>query len=184
MSEVQFRVATLADAPAIAHTHCASWRTTYPGQVPPHAIEAWANIERRTDSWSKVIATAGESVVIARDSTAPCLGFVSFSARRNKEVATDGQLRAIYLLQSAQGRGLGRKLTQRALSDMATLGFKSACVEVLKDNAAEHFYRYFGARFDHATPFEMSGVNLIEHIYVWDDLPQTLATHFNAAPQV
>lgn len=169
------RPATPEDAGAIARTHCASWRTTYPGLVPDTVIAQWADEQARIAGWTRNLTedTHEQRVWLACDDTHPCLGFISAGVRKNEDVHTDGQIRAIYLLAAAQGRGIGRALMKTAFSYLRrNCGYQSVCVEVLKDNPAEHFYRRLGGEHVFTTVFEMGGHPLTEHVYVWEKIPR------------
>jgi GNAT superfamily N-acetyltransferase len=169
------RQATREDAPAIARTHCASWRTTYPGLIPDSVIAQWADERARIEGWRNVFDNESheQRVWLAFDDTEPCLGFVSAGVRKNEDVYTDGQIRAIYLSQAAQGRGIGRALMETAFFYLRrSCGHDSACVEVLKNNPAESFYRHLGGEHVFTTVFEMGGHPLTEHVYVWERIPR------------
>jgi ribosomal protein S18 acetylase RimI-like enzyme len=171
---VSIRLAVPEDAPIIAGTHCASWRTTYPGLVPDSVIAQWADERARTEGWRKNLTEAPDeqTVWIAFDDTNSCLGFAAAGIRHNEDVQTDGQIRALYLRKEAQGRGIGRALIETAFSYLRReCGFESACVEVLKNNPAEAFYQRLGARHVFTTVFEMGGHPLTEHVYVWERIP-------------
>jgi ribosomal protein S18 acetylase RimI-like enzyme len=179
----RFRRAGVDDAAAIAATHCASWRTTYPGLVPQIAIDEWANETARTAMWAKKLNEGNDTVWLALDGVHQCLGFVAYGSRRTQALDVDAQIYALYCLQSAQGRGIGKALLHLAMRALMMQGYQSACVEALRGNAAEDFYRHLGARFVRADAFEMSGCPLVEHVYIWPDL-QSAFPNNNIAPQV
>jgi ribosomal protein S18 acetylase RimI-like enzyme len=167
-----YRRATLEDAPSIAHVHCASWRSTYPGLIADHVIDAWTDIERRTDGWRRIINDRPETLWLAtRDGEV--VAFADGGVAREPNDGVAGQLFGIYLLADAQRRGIGRELVSHVFSDLRRCGFGSARVEVLKGNLpAIRFYEKLGARLVRETPFEMMGETMIELVYVWDELPQ------------
>ncbi len=182
------RRATANNAQAIAATHCASWRTTYPGLIPETVIAQWADETARAARWKQILQREDAHVVwLAFSEEVACLGFASAGASSNEDVQTDGQLSALYLLQSAHGLGIGLALLQTAFTHLHALGHASVCVEVLKDNPAEKFYARFGGEHVFTTVFEMFGVPLTEHIYVWEDVAVALAQYFGenrSAPKV
>jgi GNAT superfamily N-acetyltransferase len=181
---VRIRLATPNDAPDIARTHCASWRTTYPGLVPESVIAQWADETAREKQWREIIETQaqeGQATWLAFDAMHPCLGFASASERTNTDVQVDGQLRALYLCKHAQRQGIGRALTHTAFAWMHAQGLRSVCVEVLKDNPAERFYRALGGEHVFTTVFEMGGHPLTEHIYVWETLDENLLADISRA---
>ena len=62
-STMVVRLATLADAEAIARVHVLTWQTAYRGLVPDDFLDALA-IDRRTETWRNMLGDArpGEPV--------------------------------------------------------------------------------------------------------------------------
>jgi ribosomal protein S18 acetylase RimI-like enzyme len=169
--KIVYRRATLEDASSVARVHCASWRSTYPGLIPDHVIDAWADIERRTDGWRRIINERPETLWLAtRDGEV--VGFADGGVAREPNDGVAGQLFGIYLLASAQRNGIGRELVSHVFSDLRRCGFAGARVEVLKGNLpAIRFYEGLGAHYVREAPFEMMGESMTELVYVWDELP-------------
>jgi RimJ/RimL family protein N-acetyltransferase len=60
-----------------------------------------------------------------------------------------GEIRAIYLVPAAWGRGHGRDLMTAALADLAAAGYAEATLWVLdRNNRARRFYEAAGFRAD------------------------------------
>ncbi len=175
--KIVYRRATLEDASPVARVHCASWRSTYPGLIPDHVIDAWADIERRTDGWRRIINERPETLwLAARDGEV--VGFADGGVARVPNDGMAGQLFGIYLLATAQRSGIGRELVSRVFSDLRKAGLGSARVEVLKGNLpAIRFYESLGARLIRDALFEMMGESMIELVYGWDELPRVDGGH-------
>jgi GNAT superfamily N-acetyltransferase len=180
----EYRRATLFDAGHIAETHCASWRTTYPGLLPESEIAARTDLVTRVNAWTEILGKHQSRVWMAYNDEIPCIGFCCFGPALSTNQNIEGQVSSIYLLKSAQGLGIGRELIRRALNEMREWGYRAAFVEVLKGNSAEIFYERVGARFSHTEDFVICGETFSEHIYIWDDLQRTLANYLKTAPQV
>ena len=165
------RVATLADAAAIARVHVASWRTTYPGLVPD-AVLANLSEARRATQWSHTLSDPQcvECVFVATDDAGQIVGFASGGPTRSADPAYVGELYAIYMLQFMQGRGLGTLLTQTVLRDLAGRGMRSMIVWALKGNPACQFYEKMGGQFVRETTFTMGEAELWEVAYGWPDI--------------
>jgi ribosomal protein S18 acetylase RimI-like enzyme len=167
------RRAQVADAPAVARVHCASWRSTYPGIVPDPVILFWSNTSRRTESWTGIIAAAPGTVWLA-ERGGEVLGFANSGPCRHDSPCAGGQLFAAYLLAGMQRQGIGHALLRAVIEDMLAAGHQAGCCEVIPGNIpAVNFYKKTGARFDREAPFEMAGHSLVEHVLIWDDLRQT-----------
>ncbi len=163
------RQASVDDAPEIARVHCESWRSTYPGLIPQHVIDDWANLDARTKKWAEILVATKSPVWVCEQSGA----VVGFSCAGSAKPSTDGmtgQLFALYLLEKVHRQGVGQALTQTALHYLQSIGHTRVRVEVMKDNwPAIRFYERMGATLREEAQFEMSGVALIELIYGWDD---------------
>jgi ribosomal protein S18 acetylase RimI-like enzyme len=171
-----YRRAALEDADAIAHVHCESWRTTYTGLIPQHVIESWADIGKRIDGWRAIVRERPETLWLA-ELNGNVVGFADGGKAREPNDGCDGQLFGIYLLASAQRRGIGRQLVAKVFADLQAKNYASARVEVLKGNApAIAFYQLLGATFVREAPFEMMGESLTEWVYVWRVLPSLEAS--------
>lgn len=179
---VQYRRARLDDATIVAETHCASWLTTYPGLIADHVIVERTNVEKRAQAWGTILREGNSEVWLACNDQMPCLGFCAFGALRSKDVKADGQITALYLLQSARRKGIGRALVAISMQRMMALGHKSACVEVLKDNPAEKFYCAMGGELAFTAHLQEFGDEIIENVYVWTSLEYAMKTHVQTAP--
>ena len=130
-----------ADIPARALVHCRAWEETYRGLIPdavldsmtPEAVEAAV----RALPMETLVAEGPDGLVgfacflpEARD----------FTARRNTS-----EIAALYLLRSAQGLGLGRRLLEAALDHLPP--HQDVVLYVLdKNRRAIRFYESMGFR--------------------------------------
>jgi L-amino acid N-acyltransferase YncA len=171
---MQIRSATLADAPAIAHVHAASWRTTYAGIIPNAVLAQMTDEARRLANWQRILGDpqSPESVFVAEDDAGAIIGFAGGGPTRSgpEDAARyPGELYAIYLLQYAQGHGLGRALVRAVAQRLAEQGKHAMIVWVLAANPARHFYAALGGQFVREQPFTMGGTEIIEAAFGWDD---------------
>jgi GNAT superfamily N-acetyltransferase len=168
---MNIRFALPDDAPAIATAHVASWQTTYRGIIADeildnlsveNRIEFWRNYTQNTDKNNACIFVAEEAGKI--------VGFCSAGPGRDPIPGYPAELYAIYLLQSAQGRSVGRQLVCAAASHLIRRGFEAMFVWVLRDNPARNFYQALGAKYLQEKPITIGAQELIESAYGWDDL--------------
>jgi ribosomal protein S18 acetylase RimI-like enzyme len=81
-----------------------------------------------------------------------------------------------YLLDRAQGQGLGTALLRKLAESLGAKGFKGMTVWVLERNPAIHFYEKSGAALVNAKEIEIGDVVLQEVAFAWPDLAK-LANH-------
>ena len=87
----------------------------------------------------------------------------------------DAELYAIYLLEDAQGAGIGTGLLRAMAAQLTARGYAAMDVWVLEENASKAFYVRTGAHYAASKEIEIGGAHLLEAAYVWSDL-RALAT--------
>jgi GNAT superfamily N-acetyltransferase len=139
-----------ADADAIARIHVAAWCETYRGLIPDAVIESYSE-EKRHAQWRQglVLGSAGPAVFVANDAEDALIGFGAAGKARDPALESDAEIYAVYLLQSAQGRGAGQALMQALFAAMAARGHRSVGLWVFTGNAtARRFYERMGGSRD------------------------------------
>lgn len=168
---ITLRQATVEDAVGIATVHIASWRETYRGIVPDEFLDA-LSIQRRTEQWMNSLADPSNLYhrAFVAEMNGQIVGFSNYGFPQEAVNGFDGELYAIYLLRSAQGRGIGRRLFAEAAKGLLELGVSSMLVWVLKDNPARGFYEHLGGVRLREKPIEIGGKMLDEVAYGWREL--------------
>jgi L-amino acid N-acyltransferase YncA len=164
---LSIRPATQPDAPGIARVHVESWRTTYAGIVPDEYL-ATLNEAQRATGWREQLSNNLE--VSVADLDGDVVGFITGGPIRGPIQSYDAELYAIYLLQSAQGQGIGAALLQELATSLRNRGFHSMVVWVLEQNPAKRFYIRTGAQPLTSKDIEIGGATLTEVAYGWPDL--------------
>jgi GNAT superfamily N-acetyltransferase len=98
------------------------------------------------------------------------VGFICGGQIREPLQRYDAELFAIYLLDRAQGQGLGTALLRKLAESLAARGFKGMTVWVLERNPAIHFYERSGATLVGDKEIEIGGALLREVAFAWPDL--------------
>ncbi len=159
--------ATSDDAPGIAHVHVESWRTTYAGIVPDEYLATLNEADRAT-MWREQLSNNLE--VSLADLDGEVVGFITGGPSREPIQSYDAELYAIYLLQPAQGQGVGTALLNELVTSLRSKAFRSMAVWVLEQNPAKRFYIRTGALLLTSKDIEIGGVTLTEVAYGWSDL--------------
>jgi ribosomal protein S18 acetylase RimI-like enzyme len=142
------RDAESGDAAAIAQVHVASWRWAYEGQLPAETLDG-LDVDEREHHWQRAIAGSTEVVIVAEEDGS-IVGFASAGSSNDDDATpSTGELSAIYLVERAAGRGIGRVLLERATEQLRARGFARATLWVLETNTrARRFYEGAGWVFD------------------------------------
>src|SRR5690242_2177442 len=119
MNGTVIRAARVADAAQIAVVHVRSWQGAYRGLMPQAYLDG-LDPAQRLGRWERSLAEvdAGRSGVLVADAGGDLLGFASYSPSRDSDADSDrvGEVGAIYLLPSAWGEGIGKRLMEATLS--------------------------------------------------------------------
>ena len=113
--------------------------------------------------------TQGVQVFLA-DVDGKVIGFISGGPIREPVQNYDAELFAIYLLQQAQGHGIGTALLRELAGSLMSKGFTSMAVWVLERNPSRQFYVKSGAQLVTSKEIEIGGAMLTEVAYGWADL--------------
>ena len=170
------RDAILADASAIARIHVDSWRVTYRGLMPDDLL-AGLSYEGRVRQWNAAVAAANEGhecLIVADVGEDGIVGFAHGGQCRG-DWGYDGELFAIYLLETHQGRGLGKALQLAVAERLAAQGRTSMLIWVLDTNAVGRgFYEALGGVLVGEKTEMWGEATLHEVAYGWPDLTQLL----------
>jgi len=164
----EVRVATVADAEAIARAHVASWHAAYAGLMPDAVLAAFT-VEVRTARWRDILARdAPEDRTWVAPAEAP-LAFASTGPCRDDDAGAMAQppaeLYALYAHPSAWGLGAGKALFEAAARDLRARGLAVLTAWVLDGNArARRFYEIAGMRLDGARKIEVAEGAPLPHV--------------------
>jgi ribosomal protein S18 acetylase RimI-like enzyme len=174
---VEIRRATADDAEAIGNVHVSSWRTTYTGIVDQAYIDA-LSVAERAAVWRRRLANpqlSDPDVLVAVDAKHGIVGFISGGEIRDPVPGFDAELHAIYLLQSHQGIGLGRRLVREWAASAIGRGLGAAVVRVLAQNPACEFYVRLGASVLQESRHAVGDRLYPDVLYGWRDIRVSLS---------
>lgn len=145
---VGVKPARLEDAARIAVVHVRSWQAAYKGLLPQEYPDGLDPV-RRADGWKRNLNQPASSrdATLVIDSGEVLPGSANAGPTRDEDENSEraGEVRAIYLLPEAWGKGLGRQLMSAALKHLADVGFQQASLWVLdSDIRARRFYEAGG----------------------------------------
>ncbi len=138
MDVVIKRMETEEEIRGKARVHWRAWHDAYPGMVSPAYLErlTLAKCEEMAFRWRDqgglLVAKEEDRVV----------GFVGYGDR-GEENPGFGEIFALYVLPECRGRGVGRRLMEAGLAQLAE--YPRVCLWVLKENSrARRFYEKCG----------------------------------------
>jgi ribosomal protein S18 acetylase RimI-like enzyme len=165
------RPATLDDAAEIARVHVATWRSAYRGLLPDDFLASLSEVYY-TERWTRVIGDGMSGVFVAEEPDG-IVGFASGGRERAGEHGFEGELYAIYVLDSAERRGHGRELVRAVAGALREMKLRDMIVWVLRDNArARQFYERLGGVYVREQPLTIGTATLEEVSYGWRSLDE------------
>jgi GNAT superfamily N-acetyltransferase len=167
------RRARPADAAGIGRVYVESWRTTYPGLIPDRYLIGLSEAAS-TARWHEQLTRGpgDDGVFVAVDRPRGIVGFTTCGVQRSRLAGYGGEVYTLYLLDEAQGRGLGRRLMAAAAGALLAQGFPSGLVWVLRDNPARWFYERLGGERLAEQTICLGHELLPEVAYGWRDLSE------------
>lgn len=169
---MQIREANITDAVAIARVHVDTWRTAY-RDIVPASVLAQLSYEQKTELWRRVLAPGSQSFayVVEDPATQQIVGFASGGPAMNETAMQyKGELFTLYILDTYQRQGLGRRLFLCVVRRLIEMGLTSMQLWVFAENPARNFYEAMGGQPVRTQIDEEGGMLLQEVAYGWTDI--------------
>ncbi|MDO3411099.1 GNAT family N-acetyltransferase [Saccharibacillus sp. CPCC 101409] len=168
---MNIRIARPEDAAGIAQVHVDSWKTTYKGIVSDAYLDS-LSVEERWTRWEDRLRRPDldEGVMVAENERGQICGFLDFGQSRETGRTQEAELYAVYLLQSEQRKGVGRKMFRKMVAELKERGYRSLMVWVLEPNPAVHFYKRLGAEEFERKEIRIGDEPFTEIAFCWNDI--------------
>ena len=172
---IRIRKADVNDSDGIARVHIDTMRSTYQGIYPQDFLAGLSHDESR-HRWDTVYLSpkSHDVTYVAEDGSKKIVGFVICGEDRDNDPTYTGEVIGLYILQSMQKRGIGKKLMLAAMKDLRSRGFDSMIVWVLADNPSRHFYEKLGGEHVKTRNLTIGGKQFQECGYGWRSLDSFL----------
>ena len=155
---ITIREAIIADAEVIARLHVRSWQWAYRRQLPDEYLDGMSEtLDRRIKTTQTRLADKPpDHRWWVAEQAGQLAGFAITMPSQDEEAAPmTGEVSLIYLEPQAVGKGIGRALFARAVTDLQQRGYAQAILWVLETNArARQFYEAAGWTADGASKTE------------------------------
>ena len=167
--KIRIRQAVDSDARGIARVHIDSWRATYSGIVPAEHLEG-LDYDEREARWHRILADRRQNAFVAEAADGRIVGFASGGPERSGDAAYPAELYAIYIDESRQRQGLGRRLVAALGGWFLSRGWRSMLLWVLAENPSRGFYEALGGTEVRQETITIGGTELVEIAYGWSDI--------------
>jgi GntR family transcriptional regulator len=171
-NDLSLREANESDAPALASVFIEAWREGYRGVVDDVIIDA-LDMDEVTTWLAGVVRDTSATTLVAERSDGEILGFARFGD--DTDEPANGHLFALYVAPHASGRGVGRLLLERVISELDPESRRTITLWVFESNErARRLYRAAG--------FEASGRRRVEEEYRAQEIQMRRAKPAFVAP--
>lgn len=146
---VIIRKAVREDIEQIAQVHVACWKTTYKGIFSDEYLNA-LNLIRSKMNWQNTFDNNPADITfVAVNDDSEIIGFCSGGSNRDKKDYPyyNGEMKAIYILQEYQKKGIGTFLVKEFSSELMNKGINNMLTWVLQSNRCKSFYEKLGGKF-------------------------------------
>lgn len=168
--EFLIRAAQIQDASGIARVHVDSWLETYKGIVPDSYLSTLSKAKKQ-EMWERIVSSnKAKQYTFVAEVNGQIVGFVNGGEAREKNHGYDGELCAIYLLKSHQGKKIGKTMFQRLLESLKKDSMKTMYLWVLRDIPTVSFYQGIGGKKATDRLDEIGGKPLLEDLYYWENI--------------
>jgi ribosomal protein S18 acetylase RimI-like enzyme len=164
------------DAEALAAVHVASWRQTYRGLLPDGYLARMSEPAHARRFAARLVRPGPNDVVLVAADRFGLVGYAEGGPSR-RAVPGEAEISTLYLLDRAQGRGLGRRLLVETARALAAHGARSLAISVLRDNLrARRFYEHLGGEAEPARQEPgPGGGRYWEVAYLWRNITDLTA---------
>lgn len=156
-----------------AEVNTLAWKQTYKDIISDEFIESFTSkigkkriIENLQDELRK---NDNKSFLLKVDNQ--YVGILKIRKSKFEDLLDYGELGAIYLLDSVKGKGYGKIIFDKAVTELKKMNYKKMFNCCFEGNPANKFYEHMGGKFlkkiDVTLP---NGEQLIENIYVYDEI--------------
>ena len=169
LSDVAIRRATPADAARLAWVRTASWRDAYAEIIPPRTLERIATHDADRMRRAVIDRRFGQTVWVVTDAANVIFGYAWSGPQTDRSLPFLGEIYELYLHPAWQGRGAGRMLLTHAIWELVSVGQHPACLWVLAENDARHFYESCGGTPVGSRNVELGGRTTKKILYGWHE---------------
>ena len=156
--------------------HEATWRETYIGLMSERMLNA-LTADARAEAWRRILtgAVGYLATTYVAEGAGQLVAFGSCGEQRDAEFAAAGyagEIAAVYVLKTAQRRGVGTRLMPVMMRDLADRGLTGFNLWVPRDNfPARSLYEQLGAKRIRERSEAGEHGTLVEVAYGWNGPP-------------
>jgi len=147
-ADVKVRLATGADAAALAELGGATFTETFGHLYPPEDLQAFLAKNHTPESWTRTLADPQRGIFLAEHPSGRKIGFICVGACKlpvQDLEASAGEIQQLYVFAEFHNLRLGTRLMELGLEWLASQGRSPLYIGVWSENyGAQRFYGRYG----------------------------------------
>ncbi len=148
---IQIRRASSADANMLAEVGVATFVETFGHLYPPEDLHAFLDESHSPAAYAAALSATSPYALWVAECDGECVGYAQAgpcSLPHDEVQAEDGEIKRLYLRNSAQGSGTGSALMEVAMAWLLRNGPRTLWLSVWSENlGAQRFYARYGFSF-------------------------------------
>ena len=168
-----FEYLSVENAEDYARVNALAWKQSYKGIIDNNFLELINTEEEIQKSIVRLKNGLGNDynkAFLLKSDGVP-VGVLRVRRSKYEKYSDCGELGAIYLLDIAKSKGLGRVLFEKAVNELKKMGYNKMINGCLQGNPSNEFYKHMGGKLIETNPFKVpNGQELIENLYYYNKI--------------
>lgn len=153
-----------------AKANALSWKESYSGIVNDDFLElinTEEEIKKSISNLEKELYDGSKRFLLKCNDE--YVGILRVRKTKYKNYYQCGELGALYLLDNVKGKGYGKVLFEKAISELKNMGFDKMIIGCLSENPSNGFYKHMGGKFVNTSSLMLpNNQELLENLYYYD----------------
>ncbi len=163
------RKSKIEDYDSIARIVTKCWQNTYRNIVNNDFLDSLSKNEKARAKSQKESFDKNNNHEFVLLINKKIVGFVKVCLSEEK-IDDCGEMQAIYILKEYNGYGYGRKLFEKGVNELKSMGCKCMVIGCLDGNPSNEFYKHMGGDYLKQRIFSLPTQDLLENVYYFENI--------------
>jgi len=153
-----------------ARVSALAWKQSYKGIVNDDFLElinTEEEIHKAISNLKEVLNDSSRRFLLKYNDE--YVGILRVRKTKYDKYSECGELGALYLLDAVKGKGFGKILFNKAISELKEMNYDKMIIGCLSENPSNEFYKHIGGKFVDNNPLTLpNGQELMENLYYYE----------------
>ena len=153
-----------------ARVSALAWKQSYKGIVNDDFLElinTEEEIHKAISNLKEVLNDSSRRFLLKYNDE--YVGILRVRKTKYDKYSECGELGALYLLDAVKGKGFGKILFNKAISELKEMNYDKMIIGCLSENPSNEFYKHMGGKFVDTNPLTLpNGQELMENLYYYE----------------